>query len=85
MLAIFVLIVLTNLEFRLVIGFLHVIPLTQGILHAISAIKKIIVLKNIINKNDQGAQLLNLGHFFAFYSIGESNREKYCLNFRHFD
>lgn len=49
-LAIFVLIVLTNLEYRLVIGFLHVIPLTQGILHAISAIKKIIVLKNIINK-----------------------------------
>ncbi|MCC4499418.1 hypothetical protein, partial [Limosilactobacillus reuteri] len=32
--------------------------------------KKIIVLKNSINKNDQGAQLLNLGHFFGYTLSG---------------
>lgn len=84
-LAIFVLIVFISLGCRLVNGFLPVILLIQDILPVTSVHKKIIVLKNIINKNDQGVQLLNLGHFFAFYSIGESKREKYCLNFRHFD
>ncbi|WP_322976007.1 hypothetical protein, partial [Limosilactobacillus reuteri] len=74
-LAIFVLIVFISLGCRLVNGFLPVILLIQDILPVTSVHKKIIVLKNIINKNDQGAKLLNLGHFLHFIVLVKASEK----------